>query len=190
MSNKTSATKDPQLKVVAVQIHRSPPAAQAQTGVQAWLDLAVEVENLGHQPLHVWSSQRGYAYDAASGVLTVHLAEVPLTPPPGIKMISDHPRLPAQVEVAANTRVKLRVRFPAAIRRPAGDQGQSGWRDDPIGDIKRVDVDVQYATAPVEQVTAHETSADFRKRMLAHGHVVRATITPTSGDDAPHQKEN
>ena len=170
------------LKVVDVQVLRPTPADMAAGGVQALMGLVVEVENQSNSPLYVWASQRGYDYDSSSKVLTVHLAEKPLVLPPGLKMISDHPQAPAQVEVAPKGRVKIRVQFPAQVRRPASQGAGGGWFEDHIGDIEHVNVSVQFATNRVEEPKEHETSAEFRTRLLAHGDVVRASIAPSSGD--------
>lgn len=179
-----------QLKVLGVQIYWPTAQELAAGGIASWLDVTVEVENLTPAPLFVWASHRGYDYDPATKVLALHLAEMPRSLPPNIKMISDHPRAPAQVEVAPTGRVKVRVRFPAHVRRArTRGEGQAGWHEDPIGEIKHVDVDVQYGSEPVGRVRQHESAAEFRARMLAHGHVVHARITPTSPNAAPAQKE-
>jgi hypothetical protein len=176
------------LNLVGVRVE--PPAREAIAGgaaAGARLNVIVEVENQTTAPLYAWSSERGYDYDAASKVLTLHLSEQPRVLPPGIILISDHPRAPAQVEVAPNSRTSIRVQLPAVVRRAAA--GGTGWVEEPIGEIAQIDVDLQYGTAPIESARPHETSAQFRSRMREHGDVARATLTPYSGGAAPRQKE-
>ena len=175
------------LKLVGVRVE--PPARETLAGgaVQARLNVTVEVENETTTPLYAWSSERGYEYDRASKVLTLHLSEQPRVLPPGVIMISDHPRKPAQVEVPPNSRISVTVQVPAFVRRAA--EGGTGWVEEPIGEIVRVDVDLQYGTAPIENARPHETSEQFRLRMRESGDVVQAKLTPDSGADTPRQKE-
>src|SRR5207244_1382740 len=81
------------LRILGVSIRRAPPLTE---GAPATLHLGVEVENAGDQPLHVWASCKEYAYDPATHVLSVDLAEPTRQLPTYIKMISDHPRAPLQ----------------------------------------------------------------------------------------------
>jgi hypothetical protein len=143
--------------------------------------LSVEVQNTTTAPLHVWASHKGYDYDPATKVLTVQMSQQPLVVPPGIIMISDHPMKPDQIEVAPNSTAKIRVRFPAHIRRAAGREAGGGWVEVPIGEIAKVDIDVQYAPTPVGPPQPHEAGPEYRARLAAHGDVVKARITPTEG---------
>jgi hypothetical protein len=170
-----------QLKVAGVQVRHPTSEARAAGGIEGWLDLSVEVENPTAAPLHVWASHSGYDYDPATKLLTVHMSQQPLVVPPGIIMLSDHPVMPDQIEVAAKSTAKIRVRFPAHIRRAAGPLEGAGWVEVPIGEIAKVAVDVQSASTPAEPPKAHETGSEFRARLAAHGDVVQAQITPTEG---------
>jgi hypothetical protein len=161
------------LKIRSVEIGPSVQAARTAEGGPARLDLAVEVENNTSSARFAWASPRDYDYDPASKVLTVRLAEKPLQLPPGIIMISDHPRVPLQIKVPANGRAQIQVNIPAFIRRPAPE---GGWFEDPIGEIDRVEVEVQHARQPVEPVKPHETGAQVRARLREKGEVTRATI--------------
>jgi hypothetical protein len=173
-----------QLKVVGVQVRH--PTAEARTagGIESWLDLSVEVENPTTASLHVWASPSGYDYDPATKVLTLHMSQQPLVVPPGIIMLSDHPVMPDQIEVAAKSTAKIRVRFPAHIRRAAAPGGAGGWSEVPIGEIAKVAVDVQFAPTPAGPPQAHEGGPEFRARLTAHGDVVHAQIPPTEGGAA------
>ena len=174
------------LYLVGVRIE--PAAREAVAGAgRPRLNVTVDVENQTSAPLYAWSSERGYDYDAASKKLTLHLSEQPNVPPPGIILLSDHPRVPAQVEVAPNSRTSIKVQLPAIVRRAA--PGGQGWVEEPIGEIAQIDVDLQYGTAPIESAKPRETSAQFRSRMREHGDVARATLTPDSAGEPPRQKE-
>ena len=166
---------DKPLKILGVSIRRAPPATEA---ALATLNLGVEVENPSDQPLHVWASCKEYAYDPATQVLSVDLAEPTRQLPPHIRMISDHPRAPLQVVVNPKSRATIRVLVPAKVNRP-GPAGGPAWVEDPIGQIGRVQIRVQHATEPIHH-RAGEPSPDFRQRMREHGVVVQAEITPTT----------
>ena len=167
------------LRLTGVRINRPPPEAVAAIGARARIGVAVEVENTTAAPLYVWSSPRGYDYDAGSKVLTVHMSEQPLALPPGVIMISDHPRAPRQVQVPPRSHATVQAEIPPVVRRPAPDG--VGWVEEPIGEIASVEVDVQHAPTPVEAPRPHENSAQFRSRMQGHGDVARARLTPSAG---------
>lgn len=139
---------------------------------------ALDVENPNDQPLHVWVSRRAYEYDAATHLLTLYLTDHFPAPPPGIRMISEHPRTPVQVEVPARGRATIKVPLPAFIRRRVPGQGRGmSFVEEPITRIDKVEFHVQYADDPLHFST-HESPADHRARLQAHGEVVRATIVP------------
>jgi hypothetical protein len=175
------------LKLLSAQVEHPTEAVRAARGVHARLAVTVEVENQDTAPLFVWASPRGYDYDAQSKVLTLHLSEQPPAARPGIIIISQHPRAPAQVEVAPGSRAQVKVEIPPVTRSAAPD-GQ-GWVEHPIGEVTRVDVDVQHAPAPFKPTEEHEDAEAFRARMLQHGQVVQARLRPSSGGDATRRKE-
>lgn len=148
------------------------------TAVAGPLQLTLTVENPVRDPLFVWASWRSYDYDAASQLLTVYLTEQTPTPP-GITLISDHPRTPAQVTVAPKSKLKLKVQVPATIRRrvPAVGLGLN-FVEEPIGPVAQVEAHVQFATEEIA-LKAKETPEQHRSRLLAHGAVVRVTLTNT-----------
>lgn len=172
---------DKTLKVVSVQIGRPLPVAEAEAarGVQGRLQLSVQVDNPTDKPLHVWSSRRAYDYDAATHVLSIYLTEHTPPLPPGIKMISDHPRTPTLVVVDAKSRGTLEVPVPTSIRRrvPGTGLGMS-FVEEPIRQIDRVELHIQYAAEPLQERPG-ESTVEHRKRLQAHGQVVQATITST-----------
>jgi len=180
-----------QLKILGAAVRRPAPVAQARTAqaqtgeaetarsVPEQRHLFVEVENPNDKPIHVWAGPSTYDYDSSSHVLTMHLAEHTPSLPPGITMISNHPRTPAQVTVNAKSRVKIKVPVPAVVRRRVPGKGLGmSFVEEPIGEIERVDLHVQYADEPLQQ-PAKESPDEHRKRLQAHGQVVRATIKPT-----------
>lgn len=164
--------KHPTLKISEAAVSR--PA----TAIAGPLQVVLTVENPERDPLFVWASWRSYEYDPASQLLKVYLTEQ-IPPPPGITMISDHPRTPAQVTVAPKSKLKLKVQIPATIRRrvPATGLGLN-FVEEPIGPVAQVEAHLQFATEAVATV-ARETPEQHRSRLLAHGDVVRVTLTNT-----------
>jgi hypothetical protein len=154
-------------------------AAAAGSGTQEQMQVSVEVANPNGEPLHVWSTRRAYDYDASTRTLTLYLTEHTPPLPPGIRMISDHPVTPTLVEVAPNSRGTLEVLVPTTIRRrvPGAGLGMS-FVEEPIGQIDQVDLHVQSATEPLQH-HGKENPPEHRRRLLTHGDVVRATVTPT-----------
>ena len=108
-----------ELKIVGTEIQRPMPVpeAEAARGVQERLRLSVEVENPSNKPLHVWTSRRAYDYYNFNPCPHSYLTEHTPALPPGIKMISDHPRTPVQVVVDPGSRTRIDVPVPAIIRR-------------------------------------------------------------------------
>lgn len=169
------------LKIMSAEIRRSTPMPQAEaaSGVQEGRHLAVEVENPSDVPLHVWASNRAYEYDPTTHVLTLYLTEHTPELPPGITIISNHPRIPMQVEVNPKGRATLDLPVPAIIRRRVPGEGRGmSFVEEPIGLIDRVELHIQSASEPIEYL-GKESSAEHHERLRAHGDVVRATITPT-----------
>lgn len=172
------------LKITGAEIRRPAAAVQAQPGVAAAaappLEIAVALENPADQPRHVWSAPRAYDYDAASGVLALYLTELTPPPPPGIQIISDHPRTPPQVVIDAHGRMTLKVALAPTIRRlvPGGGLGMS-FVEEPIGPVSRVELHVQFAAEPFGPGRSGESPEQFRQRLRQHGEVARATITFT-----------
>jgi len=172
---------DAQLKVVGIAIGRSASVSEIARGTPPRLNLTVEVENQGDSPLFVWADCRARKYESATHTLSVQLAEPIITLPPHIKIISDHPRLPVQVAVEARSRGKIKLQIPGTVRRLTPGQGLGrSFVDEPMGPVDRVEIAIQYATETI-QYQLGEAAPDFRKRLRAHGNVVRATITPTAG---------
>jgi hypothetical protein len=170
---------DKPLKIIGITIGRVALVSDVARGAPPRLNLAIEVENQGDTQLHVWADCRGRKYDASTHVLTLQFAELVSTLPPYIKMLSDHPRLPMQVVVNAKSRYTIKLQLPGTVRRLTPGQGLGrSFVDEPIGPIDQVEIAVQYATEPI-QYQRGEAPADFRKRLRAHGDIVRASITPT-----------
>jgi hypothetical protein len=169
------------LKVIGIAIHRRTSVKEGTLGTLLRLELSVEVENSSDHPLYVWATPKSHAYDAATHVLSVGLAEPTQELPPHIKMLSDHPRSPTLVVVNAGSRAKIKVDAPATVRGPSSVEGLA-WEDKPIGQIDRVDLRVQYAPAAIHYRSG-ESASDFRTRLRQHGDVVQAVITPTTGTE-------
>ncbi len=170
-----------QLQIAAATMRARVPMsdAEAARGAQQQQMIAFEVENPSDEPVHVWTSRRGYDFDASTRVLTLYLTDQTPDLPPGITMISDHPHTPEQVEVQANSKATIEVSVPATIRRRVPGEGFGmSFIEEPIEQIDRVDIHMQSAPEKVEYL-ADEKPAEFRKRLRARGDVVQATITPT-----------
>ena len=172
----------PTLKLNGVSIQRAAAAAAPSdkaTAAPPPLQLSLAVENPGSQPLHVWASWRAYEYDAATHVLTVYLTDHTPTPP-GITLISKHPRTPAQVTVTPKGKLNIKVAIPSTIRRRTTGPGMGlHFVEEPIGQVDRVEFHVQFGTEALATIP-HETPDQHRSRMLAQGDVVRATIPTTA----------
>ncbi len=169
---------------------KHPAAAEPAPTPEGHRHVGVEVENPNDTPLHVWASRKHYDYDPATKVLTLWLTEHTPEPPPGIRIISDHPRTPAQVEVGANGRAVIDVPIPHVIRKRvpgSGGQGMS-FTEERIDQIDRVDVHVQYADTPMPTPSGTD-AAEHRRRLLDHGDVVQESITLNSaGGTTPRRQ--
>jgi hypothetical protein len=174
------APKKGEMTIVSAEIRwpSTVTKAEAAGGVQGQRHLFVEVANPNDEQVHVWSSRRAYDYDASTHTLALYLTEHTPPLPPGIRMISDHPRTPTLVAVNGNSHGTLQVPVPATIRRrvPGAGLGIS-FVEEPIGQIERVELYIQYATEPLQD-HAEESPVEHRKRLLAHGDVARAVIKP------------
>ena len=169
------------LKIVGVSISRAASVADVARGAAPRMNVTVEVRNLSAKQLHVWTECRARSYDAASHVLTIRLAERVAPLPPHIKLISDHPRTPAQIAVAGKAGARIQLHLAGTIRRLTPGQGIGrSFVDDPIGPVDQVDISVQYGAEPI-QYAAGESPADFRARLRAHGQVAQATVAPAEG---------
>jgi hypothetical protein len=179
MAKKEPQTSGTQLAILGVSIRR--PAfvpAHSRDGL-ALMDLYIEVQNTGNHALYVWTNRLAYDYDVSKHVLFVYLSQPEDNLPPNIEMLSDHPRTPSQSVVDPKSRVTIEVRVPAFTRRMAYGRGPGNTlAEDPIGQIDRVEVHVQYGTSRI-QYRIGEHAADFRKRLMAHGAVVTAQVAPT-----------
>ena len=173
------------LKIHGASIRHTSALSEAQPGGGSAerMMLSVEVENAGDTPLHVWASRRAYEYDSATGLLTLYLTDHVPGPPPGIKIISVHPRTPKQVEVSPHGNATLNVPVPAVIRRrvPGSGRGMS-FVEDPIQHINQVDLRIQSGTEPLRYVVG-ESAVETCERFKAHGDVVRASITLTQAKE-------
>jgi hypothetical protein len=84
--------------------------------------------------------------------------------------------VPPQVELAPKDRTSLTVQVPGFIRVLKGAK----WREELIGQIDKVHIDLQYGSSRVQPPPIGESAAVFRKRLLEHGTVAQAEIIPTA----------
>ncbi len=171
------------VKIAGVVIRRPTPPAEAAPLAPAPqrepIHLAVEVQNPNNSPLYVWASRRAYDYDPATHVLTLYLTEHTPPLPPGIVLISNHPRMPDLVQVQANGSTTLDLSVPPVIRRlvPGTGLGTS-FVEEPIDQIDRVELHIQSSTQPLEDL-GQVSPEEHRERLLTHGQVTQKTIKPT-----------
>ena len=143
------------------------------------LQLSVEIQNPTDSPLYVWASRRAYDYDATTHTLTLYLTEHTPPLPPGIEMISNHPRTPEQMEVGARSSATMDISVPAVMRRRVPGEGLGmSFVEEPIDQIDQVNFHIQYANEPIRPV-AEESPSEHRERLRAHGTVMQAKIKPT-----------
>ena len=174
-------SKKQMIRVTAVDIQRQQATpALGEAAAPTPLKLSLAVQNPTSQPLHVWGSWRSYEYDAESRVLTVYMTEHTPPLPPGITMISNHPRTPRQVMVPANGEATVTITVPASIRRrvPGAGLGMN-FVEEPIGAVDCVEMHIQSSNEPVEPAKPGESPDLHRERLRQSGDVVRTTITPT-----------
>jgi hypothetical protein len=168
-----------QLKVAGIGVKRTATVSEVARGAPPRLNLTVEVENPANVSIYVWASVRAFDYDPATHVLSVHLEERTRELPKGIKVISEHPRTPTQVEVQPKSRATINVVLPGSVRRLTPGRGLNrSFEEDPVGPIDQVDINVQYGTERIDYQRG-ENPSHFRQRLRAHGDVVQAKITPT-----------
>jgi hypothetical protein len=167
-----------EIRSVSVRPPEPVPEEKAERGVQERLHVAVELKNESDKPLHVWTSRRSYDYDPATRVLTVELSDKPFTEPPGITLISKHPRVPNQVVVETGGTRTIEVPVPTTIRRRVPGEGLGmSFVEEPIADIDHVDLHVQYSDVPFQHIV-EEHPEEHQRRLAEHGSVVRATVKP------------
>jgi len=145
--------------------------------------LVIELENSTDAPLHVWSSPSAYDWEPDTGELSLHLDEPEEAVPPGITLISHHPRTPAQEAVPANSRATVTIDVPAMIRRRVSGDGL-GVRavEEPVGDVRSIRLKMRYADAPFESSTVDESPQQHRDRLSTQGNVVDRVIAVSHGE--------
>lgn len=167
------------VKLAGAVLRRSPEPSAARTATKApppGPQLALTLENPGDKPMHVWATARAIDYDASSGVLTLYLTEHTPAPPPGITLISKHPRPPSQVVVAGHGKTTFEVALPQSIRRRVGGAGLGmHFVEEPIGAVSRVALHVQYASEAIEP-KKDEAPDTFAERLRRHGSVELTSI--------------
>lgn len=173
------------LSVNSVAVART--AIAGGTAPQKQLKIDVEIENKAGARRFAWSSLRHYEYDKTTKVLSLHLAEHAPALPPGMILISDHPRTPDQIELAPGAKATVQVEIPAFIRRASPDG--KGWIEDPIGTVDHVELRLQHAPTAVEAVKPHESGEQFRARAIK-GSSVAITRIPIRAQNSTGTKDN
>jgi len=127
----------------------------------------------------VWTTVKGYDYDPETQKLTLYLTERTPDPPPGIEMISNHPRTPHQIVVEPNGAATIHARVPRIIRRrvPGGGLGMS-FIESRIDLVEQLEVHVQVSPTPVK-VEPGEHPARSRARLAEQGETFSSTIRLT-----------
>lgn len=150
-------------------------AEQAQPASTPHMNVAIEVTNSSDKAQQVWSTRRAYDYDADSRVLTLYMTEHTPPPPPGIKMISNHPRTPRLVTVPPKGRATLEIPVPGVIRKRTPGKGLGmSFVEVPITSVDRVELHLQYGP-PLRAAEKDEGPDKHRARLLSHGDVLHST---------------
>ncbi len=144
-----------------------------------WFDVTISVHNPGAKPLHVVSELRGLAYDAASKVLTLRLAEA--APGPTAR---DAPTYtlptPATITVAPRGTAKITLPIPAILREVRQVEGAPLAVDETdLRAMRRIRCEVASSEKPIG---AQERTAPhlMRSRVARWGITVtgEAAVTP------------
>ena len=167
------------LKILSATVSPPEPVSEedAERHVRERLHVLIEVKNESAAPLHVWSDRRGYDFDVATGVLSLQLAEPSEELPPGIEMISDHPRAPSQVIIEPGAEATIDVPVPTTVRHRTPGEGMGmSFAEESIDRIRRIEISIQYADVPFQAIIG-ESPADMRVRLREHGAVARKTVS-------------
>jgi hypothetical protein len=163
------------IKISGVALRPPSTARKAAGPGKPHAHLAFDVANSSDKQVHVWATRRAYDYDPDTRVLTLYLTEHTPPLPPGIKMLSDHPRNPTQVPVPAKGRATIEVPVPDVIRKRTEGKGLGmSFVEVPITQVDRVDLHVQFGPLlrPVEK---DEGPDRHRARLRANGEVVHTS---------------
>lgn len=184
------------LNIVAAEVRQGASALRGETpespeeGAGEPRQLAIQVRNPQDVPLYVWASRRAFRYDPETHTLALYLTERTPDPPPGIRMISDHPRIPRQVVVGPGEEATVNVPLPAVMRtRVPGEGLGMHFVEEAIGPIDQVELHVQSATEPA-RAPGREEAGLYRKRLADQGEVATATIRTSTRSDDKNQKED
>lgn len=153
---------------------------QVRSGEVRGSSLSVEVANPTGQSKYVWVSRRAFEYDPDTHELTLYFTEQTPPPPPGIELISKHPRIPEQVEVPAGSNATVDLEIPAVARRRVPGEGLGmSFVEEPIDQIDQVHLHLQVTDERVTSLPG-ESPAEHSERLRSLGNVINVTITPTS----------
>jgi hypothetical protein len=175
------------LEILEARLVPEPAGATDQAeavGAPGRRQLAIELENPTDTPLHVWLSPSAYDWKPDTGELSLHLDEPEEAVPPGITLISHHPRTPAQETVPANSRATVTIDVPPMIRRRVSGEGM-GMRavEEPVGDVRSIRFEMRYSDAPFESPTVDESPQQHRDRLATQGNVVNRVIAVSHGGE-------
>jgi hypothetical protein len=141
---------------------------------------SVDIENPSDQPMYVWASATAFNFDPDSGRLTVHLNAPEEAVPPGIILISEHPRTPDQVEVPPHGQATVNITAPRTIRREVPGEGLGmSYTEEPVEHVRSLTVRMRYADTPFEARAADESPDAHSARLRSHGRVVEHTLDVT-----------
>jgi hypothetical protein len=194
-------SKKKELKIAGAEIEHPAPVPRAEAAAQVPegggppplvaqpLRLSVDVQNPTDKPLHVWATRRHYEYNPETRVLSVYLTDDIPPPPPGIEIVSNHPRTPHTVEVNPGGSATVQVPVPSVYRRrvPGEGLGQH-FVEERIEQVDRVELHIQASPEPVKY-SPGEHPEEHRKRMKAQGQVVHTTVTPTEKRTEPYKEK-
>ncbi len=149
--------------------------------------LAVRLANDTGAAVHVWATPRYLSY--TDGLLTLRLAEAE-PPPPGIEIISHHPRVPDQIVIPVGAVAALKVRVPRTLHSTVLDRPGLGGTvaSQDLGAVSDLDVTIAYAPTPF-QPTTDQGPDEFIEALRSHGAVVSARVPVEPRSQEPRESQ-
>ena len=143
------------------------------------MHIQLDVENTSDAPVSVWTSRRAYDYEPDDGVLSLRIAEPSDPSPDDIVVVSDHPRVADHDLIAPKQQTTINVSVPTTVRRRIAGTGLGmHYTEQPIGDVNKIDVHLQYADASRHRKSGVRTMNITDEHDDEGGGIVHAVIVP------------
>jgi hypothetical protein len=124
--------------------------------------------------VYVYTMQRHYDFDEATGVLTVAMRAFPLLLPPHIKMLSCHTMFSPMQRIAPSKSADLTVKLPRTLRKT----GEGGWKEVPFVP-DHVRVELAWSDAPITSGKIDPSLCNYDAEVAMQG-LERGVVTQTS----------